>query len=206
MGLGQFYKHRLSCIQESCHSATLAIYVRPTIKSHFQKQNTCFTQKRLVDQDSHSILYVHLLDSREQWLFFFLPQSHTGDGRIFTLESRCVFKHLQMSEHLASTHPSQEITFSSRMAVTQHVLLCSSSAQSIFRSRGPPALLGQKATAYYLLLMHISKVTPVEIKATKILLYIRELQLFSKEIERNSRLPKRLRLALLIYQNIKQYL
>lgn len=52
------------------------------------------------------------------------------------------------------------------------------------------------------LLMHILKVTPVEIKATKILLCIKELYLFLKEIDRNSSLPKRLRLALLIYQNI----
>jgi hypothetical protein len=50
--------------------------------------------------------------------------------------------------------------------------------------------------------MHILKVIPVEIKATKILLYIRE-ALLLKEIKRNSSLPKRLRLALLIYQNIK---
>lgn len=105
---------------------------------------------------------------------------------------------------LIEIHACSEITLSNLIAVTQHVLLCSSSAQSIFRSRGPPALLGQKATAHCLSLMHILKVTPVEIKATKILLYIRESCLFFlKEIKRNPSLPNRLRLALFIYQNIK---
>ena len=146
-----FLKCRLSKGQGKFQSVLLTIYVTVLPKNKNQnlsKNGRLHTYK--INALGYSTLLWKCLSFRYKIKYinmvvviFLFPHKTTRiQSESSEFWNTAIFKLWWYSQHLIEIHASSEITLSNLIAVTQHVLLCSSSAQSIFRSRGPPALLG----------------------------------------------------------------